>query len=378
MKQMLMLSLVVVLIHSGSSDTESVSAENVEVTSLSPWGVSVAYDVPQNITNDSQYVAQLSFQGYIPTLNDDQCVIGDVSSKAGRKRLSWNLAKLGYSLTNNISVSLVKRKQRYCVVDLSSGPDSVRYGVAYYDEEPSGGWGASCWSDKIVLRRIEPGEYMFSGSGSVDDKGLVLVRLTKPFYFAIHCITYRQYDLVMGSDHQLTDPYICCKYEDIRGDEKGVSWPTNSAVDATSFMGRLRLKTGMGFDLPTEAQWEYAYRAGSETGLMPEPNAWGIYQANHGNGDYGYYDGMPNNNTSEWCLDNYGYYSWEWIDEAVDPKGPLQPDMATGRVQRKLGVKDPLDTRYRSLNSWSRGFGYESYLGFYYTAAIRVALVLPN
>ena len=138
-------------------------------------------------------------------------------------------------------------------------------------------------------------------------------------------------------------------YDKIRGASEGSKWPASNSVDRLSFMGKLRTKTGLDFDLPTEAQWEYACHAGTaskynnggdseddlkklgrykgdgedgkgghkwvHTGVGAyESNAWGLYDM-HGN-------------VWEFCLDWCGDLS----GGVTDPKGP-----STGSSRRLCG-----------------------------------------
>ena len=110
-----------------------------------------------------------------------------------------------------------------------------------------------------------------NGRGSYED--LHGVVLTKPFYIGVFEVTQKQYQLVMGANPTYSSyrsdmrPVSRVSYNDIRGSVNGAGWPTHNQVDANSFMGRLRSKVNMLFDLPTEAQWEYACRAGASAAL---------------------------------------------------------------------------------------------------------------
>ncbi|MDA7492917.1 formylglycine-generating enzyme family protein, partial [bacterium] len=149
------------------------------------------------------------------------------------------------------------------------------------------------------------------------------VTLTKPFKMGVHEVTQAQYEQVMGVNPS--------KYKGADNPVDTVSWE-----DAVEFCRRLsELPTekaaGNVYRLPTEAEWEYACRAGtttrfsfgddeSELGdyawfsgnggntIQPVgsklPNAWGLYGM-HGN-------------VWEWCQDVHWYYP---SGSVTDPSG---------------------------------------------------------
>jgi len=182
-------------------------------------------------------------------------------------------------------------------------------------------------------------------------EGMHQVTLSRGFYIGVFEMTQKQWELVMGNNPSQykgdARPVECVSYDDIRGTGLGAGWPAGGhTVDADSFLGRLRAKTGLPFfDLPTEAQWEYACRAGTTTALnsgkditatdsCPNLAEVGRYNGNKGDGKGGYGEHtkvgcyLPNawglydmhGNIHEWCLD---WYNGPYPTESVtDPVGP--------------------------------------------------------
>jgi formylglycine-generating enzyme required for sulfatase activity len=210
------------------------------------------------------------------------------------------------------------------------------------------------------------------------------VRITRPFYLGIHPVTQQEYEQVMGDNPS-----------NFKGDARlpveNASW-----LDAVQFCNRLSERESLapcyridgddvtvvdveGLRLPTEAEWEYACRAGTttkwycgdaENGLgevawygansggkthpvgKKKPNAWGLFDM-HGN-------------VWEWCEDWYREYPAE---EVTDPQGPSQTPDRVLRGGSCRGVAWHCRAAFRD------GYGPRSrfdFLGF------RVAAVPPG
>ena len=186
----------------------------------------------------------------------------------------------------------------YRVIDVSAGSVATRYPVVYRNDVPMGGWGDEYKTDKIVLRRID------KPSGA--------------YYAGIFEITEAQWDRVMGWSSTSTKPKGSVSYSAIRGNAGAYDWPNSDAVDPTSFVGRLRRKTGLSaLDQPSEAEWEYAARADVTT-------RWPCGDAETGPGDclgdYAWYKANSGAEThpvgtrraNAWGLYDVHGHVWEW------------------------------------------------------------------
>lgn len=148
------------------------------------------------------------------------------------------------------------------------------------------------------------------------------VTLSRDFLIGVHEVTQGQYDALMDSDPSK---------------HVGLNLPVDNIRRdlAVEFCRKLSEKEGATYRLPTDAEWEYACRAGTSTQYWwgdnwedgkayvwyaansdstthpvgsKEPNPWGLYD-------------MPGN-VGEFVSDPFGYH---WPQTQVDPTGPQQP-----------------------------------------------------
>ena len=170
-------------------------------------------------------------------------------------------------------------KLKYIYIDLSGGPDAASYPVVatFAAPDPTD---ITCISNKLWMRRIEAGTFKqgspSSEAGRTSNREAQhQVTLTQPFFAGVFEVTRAQYRLVMGSDpgdgSKLTCPVNNLTLSTLVGE--GINPAVSNTVAEGTFFAKIREKTGMFFNLPTDAQWEYACRAGTTTPYNVETNA---------------------------------------------------------------------------------------------------------
>ena len=182
------------------------------------------------------------------------------------------------------------------------------------------------------------------------------VSITKPFYLGVYVVTQAEYEKVMGNNPSYFSPKGGGKDKVKDMDTGQFPVETVSWDDAVAFCKKLselpeEKKAGRVYRLPTEAEWEYACRAGTKTAFH-YGNSLSSKQANfNGNLPYGGADKGPylerTAKVGSYAANAFGLYDmhgnvWEWCQDwydenyyknspREDPPGPTQ---ASYRVVR--------------------------------------------
>ncbi len=194
-------------------------------------------------------------------------------------------------------------------------------------------------TDSLTFKRIPAGSFLMGSPedqvGRDNDEGpMHRVTISEPFYFCTHEVTQDLWESVMQENPATFRSLL---------DNENLPVETVTWNECRDFIQRLSAKVEVGFRLPTEAEWEYACRAGTTTRFywpedkgewvinrhawvnsrsfaMPHPggekipNPWGLYDMS--------------GNVWEWCGDWYGPYS---AGDQIDPTGP---ETGTNKVFR--------------------------------------------
>ncbi len=289
---------------------------------------------------------------------------GDVNrvvepSDTSQRRIYWRATedwpehKIASGVTVEVNAWSLSDPPDYFVMDLETGERNYYLGA---DTIPGGVTNDLYKTTKLVMRRIPAGGKTFLfGYPATEisysyylDRGIAMpqhsVSLTDDFYMGIYEITQAQFAQIWPSQSSGQTgkvPMTAVNFANLRG--SNYYWPLHGHTVQTNparFMSCVRSISGntIEFDLPTEAQWEFACRAGSttlwydnqtwdtrgncpnymwadswatevhEVGLL-KPNAYGLYDM-HGN-------------ASEICLDGWSGGSAASDGSAeTDPEGP--------------------------------------------------------
>ena len=319
--------------------------------------------------------------------------------------LSWPDHKFGAGVVSvRMTAWALDNTPDYMVVDITAtgGADTQTYYPAA-DFVPSGMTNGLYKTTTLLMRKIMAKGVKWT-MGSVAESGRIAARetphqvtLTNNYYIGVYPVTQAQWQQITGYNPSnfTTDrtmrPVEKVGYTDIR-QGKGTASAAASATGGVypaapygdSFLGILRAKTALDFDLPSEAQWEFAARAGngeghwgdgsamrissnkdvgldllgryqynggklgSDGGTVPAanceatngtaivgsylPNAWGLYDV-HGN-------------VWEWCLDLYA-------DDITALNGAVNTASGADRVHRGGGWNDPASLSRPAFRNYS-------------------------
>lgn len=268
----------------------------------------------------------------------------DLPTANGAHRVTWNAAADGldfsakdFKVTVRLdSAPVTEQEADYMIIDVSAGNNAAAYPVRFVatgaDYSTENFNHHLYKQSKVVLKKVHAGEFWMGennvSKGTGETRHRVL--LTDDYWLGIFETTEGQINCVTGvvkSDYKTDSATeLAVERPECHISYDATMHPTDGMISRLNLRAQCRGALLEGFDLPSEAEWEYACRAGTETKYSwgsdsadaADDYAWGAGNANsmtHAVGlklpnAWGFYDMYGN--VGEWCRDwayNYPLYS---------------------------------------------------------------------
>ena len=266
----------------------------------------------------------------------------DLPTANGANRVAWNASADGADfLTHDLSIKaelvyapVVDMDADYLIIDMAGGTAATEFPVRYV----KGDYGSSIFNTdlykttRLVMKRVSAGTFWMGTGNVASGTNRHRVQLTKDYFLGVFEVTYTQYNQLIShasGTYLAAERPLCpvnvVTYAGITGGDGFIA-----KLNARTICRGQRVA---GFSLPTEAQWEYACRAGTETKYHwgDSDNDYGPYAWTSGNAGnttravgtklpnpWGFYD--MTGNAYEKPIDNYAAYpAYDAEGVTVDP-----------------------------------------------------------
>lgn len=221
--------------------------------------------------------------------------------------------------------------------------------------------------------RVSAGQFVMGSDVMPAERPRHKVRISKDFFLGKHTVTQQQFIEIMGYNPSYSQGEKLPQLSMLAATEKDHAFfeqkvkPTQpeflpdlpvenlSWEEAVEFCMKLSIKEGRRYRLPTEAEWEFACRAGTNgeffwgNGMNEDfcnyATIFAIRSGRRGENPWGLCDMLGN--LWEWCGDWFGPYG---PGEAVDPVGP---DCGSEKVYRGGSYDIDIDTNCRCASRFT-------------------------